>query len=85
MTVLDRLVHKGGVSREKIGRSFAYTPLLTREGLRRVAVRELLDCFFDGSESALVDYLRRVPETPVEVPRASPAAMEDHRIDTVLL
>ncbi len=90
MTVLDRLVHKGGVSREKLGRSFVYTPLLTRDGLRRVAVRELLECFFDGSEAALVDYLRQLPEPetrPVEETRtkAAAAGLEDHRIDTVLL
>lgn len=88
MTVLDRLVHKGGVSREKLGRSFVYTPLLTRDGLRRAAVRELLDYFFDGSESALMEYLRRVPETsPATETRSAAAAAgaEDHRIDTVLL
>lgn len=86
MTVLDRLVHKGGVSREKLGRSFVYTPLLTREGLRRVAVRELLDCFFDGSEESLVDYLRHAPE-PVAVEAEEPRAaiVDDHRIDPALL
>jgi len=88
MTVLDRLVHKGGVSREKLGRSFVYTPLLTRDGLRRAAVRELLDYFFDGSETALLEYLRRAPEiAPATETRSAAAAAgaEDHHIDTVLL
>jgi predicted transcriptional regulator len=62
MTVLDRLVRKGGVSRRKIGRSFVYAPVLTRESLRRIAVRELVRCFFEGSDQALLDYLQHPPE-----------------------
>ncbi len=58
MTVLDRLVKKGGVTRRKVGRSFVYVPVLTRETLRRLAVKELLDSFFDGSPEALIHYLR---------------------------
>src|SRR5215467_9378066 len=57
MTLLDRLVRKGGVSRRKVGRSFVYSPILDRECLRRAAVRELVDCFFEGSEQHLVEYL----------------------------
>jgi predicted transcriptional regulator len=96
MTVLDRLVHKGAVAREKSGRSFLYSPLLSREALRRVAVRELLDGFFDGSTQDLVAYLHELPAAdpvpapapppPATPPPASPAAdIPDHRIDTVLL
>ena len=58
MTVLDRLARKGGVSRRKVGRSFVYAPVLRRENLRRLAIRDLVDRFFDGSENALMDYLR---------------------------
>lgn len=89
MTVLDRLVHKGGVSREKQGRSFLYTPLLTRDGLRRVAVRELLEGFFDGSPAVLIEYLREnaedAPARDGAAAAAAAAGAEDHRIDTVLL
>ena len=52
MTVLDRLAHKGVVSRRKVGRSFVYMPAVTRDALRRPAVRELLENFFDGSDQA---------------------------------
>ena len=31
---------------------------MSRESLRRFAVKELIDGFFDGSEEALVSYLR---------------------------
>ncbi|HZT39735.1 MAG TPA: BlaI/MecI/CopY family transcriptional regulator [Bryobacteraceae bacterium] len=58
MTVLDRLARKGGVTRRKIGRSFLYSPALSRDALRRLAVRELIDNFFDGRKEDLLDYLR---------------------------
>jgi predicted transcriptional regulator len=58
MTVLDRLARKGGVARRKVGRSFIYAPVLRRDNLRRLAIRDLVDRFFDGSEDALMDYLR---------------------------
>ncbi len=58
MTVLDRLEKRGGVTRKKRGRSFIYAPKLSREALRKLAVKELLDAFFDGSEDALMQYLR---------------------------
>jgi predicted transcriptional regulator len=38
MTVLGRLKKRGGVSRRKQGRSFVYSPTLTREELQRFAV-----------------------------------------------
>ena len=57
MTLLDRLVRKGGASRRKVGRSFLYAPVLSRDLLRRLAVKELVDNFFDGSEEALLAYL----------------------------
>jgi BlaI family transcriptional regulator, penicillinase repressor len=82
MTVLDRLVRKGKLSRRKAGRAFVYTPEESREQMRRVAVRELLDGFFDGSEEELLRFLENTAE-----PRAAAAAAgaEDTRIDTVLL
>src|SRR5882757_1520968 len=66
MTVLDRLARKGGVSRRKVGRSFVYVPVLRREVLRGLAVQDLVNRFFDGSEEALVEHLRNgVTEAPV--------------------
>src|SRR3954452_21262473 len=82
MTVLDRLVRKGKLTRRKVGRAFVYSPEASRDTMRRAALRELLDGFFDGSESDLLEFLRggaAPPPTP-------PATVEqDHRIDTVLL
>jgi len=62
MTVLDRLVRRGGVQRRKVGRSFIYTPVLSRESLRKVAVEQLVDGLFDGSQESLVSYLAGRPD-----------------------
>jgi len=87
MTVLDRLVRKGKVSRHKVGRAFVYTPEASRDQMRRAALREFLDAFFDGSERELIAYLAP-PADPENRPRASAVAAgseEPSRIDTVLL
>lgn len=77
MTVLDRLVRKGTLIRRKAGRAFVYAAQTPRDSMRRTAVRELLDGFFDGSEEALLLFLR-TSKAPAAQPR--PAASED-RID----
>jgi len=82
MTVLDRLARKGGVARRKSGRSFVYAPVLSKDGLRRLAIQDLVDSFFEGSQEALLVYLRNG-----EAPPAATAEAEamDARIDTALL
>ena len=57
MTVLDRLVRKGLLSRRKVGRAFVYVPESARDAMRRTAVRELVDGLFDGSEQELARFL----------------------------
>ncbi len=89
MTVLDRLVRKGRLTRRKVGRAFVYSPEASRDTMRRAAVRELLDGFFDGSEAELMQFLRTsaeaVPATEALTEPAAEAVMNDRRIDTVLL
>ena len=67
MTVLDRLARKGGVARRKVGRSFVYAPVLSRGVLRRLAVQDLVDRFFEGSREALLEYLTE--ERPAQARR----------------
>jgi predicted transcriptional regulator len=81
MTVLDRLVRKGKLTRRKVGRAFVYSPEASRDSMRRAAVRELLDGYFDGSEAELLEFLH---PAAVAAPSAPPA-QEDRQIDTVLL
>lgn len=82
MTLLDRLQRKGGVARRKVGRSFVYQPVLSRESLRRIAVRELVEYFFDGSERALAEYLSAVHPRSQET--RAPASAQNG-LDTALL
>jgi predicted transcriptional regulator len=81
MTVLERLLRKGKLERRKVGRSFVYAPTASREAMRQVAVRELLDGFFDGSEDELLRFLGKVDGKA----NAAAAADGQARIDTVLL
>ncbi len=81
MTVLDRLVRRGNVARRKVGRSFVYAPILTRDAVRRLALRELIDSFFNASENELLAYLGTHPQPPREL---RPLPSED-TLDTTLL
>ena len=87
MTVLDRLVRKSKLTRRKVGRAFQYAPTESRDTLRRAALRELLEGFFDGSEEELLNYLRGARlESPAPAVSVAPApeAIES-RMDPVLL
>ena len=82
MTVLERLVRKGKVARRKVGRAFVYSPEASRDAMRRVAIHELLEGFFDGSEEELMLFLHGVEQPSLPAPAR---AEEPGRIDTVLL
>ena len=73
MTVLDRLAKKNVVTRRKVGRAFVYAPGISRDAIRRLALKEFVDGFFDGSEQGLVEFLRR--------PGAEPAAVAELEVD----
>ena len=77
MTVLDRLEKRGRVERRKEGRFFVYSPAVSRDTLRRLAVDALVEDFFDGSERVLVEYLKGVAKEP--------APREPATLDTSLL
>jgi len=82
MTVLERLVRKGKLARRKVGRAFVYSPEASRDAMRRVAIHELLEGFFDGSEAELMLFLRAAERPAVQ----APAPVEEReQIDTVLL
>lgn len=82
MTVLERLLRKGRLTRRKSGRAFLYSPVASRDAMREVAVRELLEAFFDGQPAELLKYL----QAPGGRVAAGAAAEEaDVRLDTALL
>jgi BlaI family penicillinase repressor len=81
MTLLDRLTRKGAAARRKVGRQFLYSAVLPREVVRRVAVKELVDGLFDGSEAELAAILHG----RVEAPPAAATQPSDDDLDTALL
>jgi predicted transcriptional regulator len=76
MTVLDRLVRKGTLNRRKVGRAFVYAPSLSRDAMRRAALREFVEGFFDGSEADLVAFLRGAPAEAVAQPEDEPRQLD---------
>ncbi|HWB85603.1 MAG TPA: BlaI/MecI/CopY family transcriptional regulator [Bryobacteraceae bacterium] len=85
MTVLDRLVRKGKLTRRKVGRAFVYSPEASRDSMRRTAIRELLEAFFDGSQEDLLEFLRESEAAPDGLASEASKPEVDERIDTVLL
>ena len=65
MTIMERLERRGCVRRSKCGRSFMYTPVLTREAAVGRAVTELLNDFFGGSTASLQTFLAGHPQLPM--------------------
>lgn len=79
MTIMDRLAHKGVVTRQKKGRAYVYRPNLSVKDARSRAVAQLVDSYFGGSRQALVAHLGG----GVAAPATAPAMSE--RIDETLL
>ena len=84
MTVLDRLVRKGKLARRKMGRAFVYAPTTSRDEMRRTAIRELLEGFFDGSEEELIRFLRGA-ESQAKAAAAASEGEGGPPMDTALL
>jgi len=83
MTMLERLTRKRILERRKVGRSFLYRPLVSRDQIRALAVRELLDSLFDGDARALIDFLAGANAFP-SAAQPGPEA-EAERLDAALL
>jgi len=72
---------KSKIAVRQVGRSFVYVPVLRREVLRGLAVQDLVDRFFDGSQEALAEHLRNgAAEAPALVKKHVEASL-----DTTLL
>src|SRR5579871_4321549 len=61
MTVLDRLARRGVVTRRKAGRAFVYAPAVSRDAMRRLALKEFLESYFESSQDELMRFLREEP------------------------
>ena len=78
LTLLDRLTKKGAVRREKRGRGYVYSPVLTRDDALVVALDRLVHDFFEDSPARLLDYLENRQPAAAE-------PLEMRPIDSVLL
>jgi len=85
MTLLERLARKGVVTRRKEGRAYVYIPQTSREAVRKLALKEFLDCHFEGSEQEFLSFLRSQDGKEVKPEVRSAAAGEGSDLDTALL
>src|ERR1035441_273378 len=81
MTVLDRLARRGIVTRRKAGRAFVYAPSVSRDAMRRLALQEFLDSYFESSQYELLQFLRDESRTQP----AAPAVLSANGLDPALL
>ena len=81
MTVLDRLVRRGVVTRRKAGRAFVYAPSVSRDAMRRLALEEFLEAYFEGSREQLAAFL----EGEVRAAPPPAAVISANGLDPVLL
>jgi predicted transcriptional regulator len=81
MTVLERLSRRGIVSRRKTGRAFVYAPAVSRDDMRRLALKEFLDSYFESSPDQLLRFLQSGPQSQ----NPPPAALTASGLDPSLL
>jgi predicted transcriptional regulator len=84
MTLLDRLVKKGRASRRKSGRMFVYAPVLPKALLRRLAVKELVESIFNGTEDELLAFLTSQADEQASA-AAAPNSSHEEQLDAALL
>jgi BlaI family transcriptional regulator, penicillinase repressor len=82
MTVLDRLARRGLITRTKASRAFVYAPTVSRDTLRRLALREFLDSYFESSQDQLLRFLQGEPSV---IPPLSPLSLLSNVLDPALL
>ncbi len=84
MTMLDRLTRKQVLARRKVGRSFVYSPLVSRDNVRESAIRDLVNSLFDGDFALLTGYLNGHRAEPAS---SAPLEQEDEQqpLDATLL
>jgi len=67
MTTMDRLAHKGVVTRHKVGRAYVYRANLSPQEARAHAIEQVVEGFFEGSAEALAAHLVGDSPTPARV------------------
>jgi predicted transcriptional regulator len=75
MTLLDRLSRRGLITRRKAGRAFVYAPVVSRDAIRRLALKEFLDAYFESSQDQLLRFLQGEPRAIVATSNALDPAL----------
>ncbi len=57
MTVMGRLVEKKVLARDKSGRAYLYSPLVTKSDMVGTSLKSLADQYFGGAVPSLVSHL----------------------------
>ena len=88
MTIMDRLSHKGIVTRRRVGRAYRYSASLSADEARGRAVEKIVAAFFSGSPQALAAHLAAQGEqdragVPVTARIASRNRSEVHTAEAV--
>ena len=85
LTIMDRLAHKGIVTRRKVGRAYWYRANLSADEARLKAVEKIVAGFFAGSTEALAAHLAAQGDTARHLaPPASAVAARHGNSDQLL-
>ena len=68
MTIMDRLHHKGFLTRKLQSRTHMYEPAIAYGDVRDEAVRTLINSLFDGDELGLLEFLNGEPTQGIQRP-----------------
>jgi len=86
MTIMDRLFHKGFLTRRLEGRTHLYEPAVAYTAVRDEAVSMLIENFFGGSPEDLQDFLNGNGNSHEVLPVSSPSqAPQSAALDETLL
>jgi predicted transcriptional regulator len=77
LTIMDRLAHKGIVTRRKVGRAYWYRANLSADEARLKAVEKIVAGFFAGSTEALAAHLAMQGRVPRAIPFSTVAPVVD--------
>jgi predicted transcriptional regulator len=82
MTIMDRLRQKGFLTRKLESRTHMYLPAIAYGDVRDEAVKALINSFFDGDETGLLEFLNGESSQAVSRP---PEFSEPSSFDETLL
>jgi BlaI family penicillinase repressor len=85
LTVLDRLAHKGVVTRRKAGRAHLYQAAYSLAEARQAAVSRVLQHYFGGSRELLAQHLGVLMAPQEAAPEQDERAGRAASLDTSLL